>query len=153
MNATTKITAANIATIAMAALIAFHNEHAAKPVKKFADRKTAEKRVLALLATVKPVKKGAAAKTSAPKAKRTAKPAATPADRSASIAASWTRKEVAAARSARHAVKVGGDVFKSLPAAFRALNLPMGQMIKTRLELVRSGKVVHANHKFVLVAQ
>lgn len=48
----------NVSTATTAELVAFYNEHNAdKPVKKFADRKTAERRVSALLATVKPAKK------------------------------------------------------------------------------------------------
>lgn len=39
----------NITTATTAELVAFYNAHSAKPVKKFADRKTAERRVAALL--------------------------------------------------------------------------------------------------------
>lgn len=53
-----------ISTAKTAELLAFYNEHAAKPVAKFADRKTAEKRVAALLATIEPV----ASETAAPEA-------------------------------------------------------------------------------------
>lgn len=43
----------NVSTATTAELVAFYNEHNAdKPVKKFADRKTAERRVSALLETV-----------------------------------------------------------------------------------------------------
>lgn len=41
----------NVSTATTAELVAFYNKHAAKPVNKFADRKTAERRVNALLAT------------------------------------------------------------------------------------------------------
>lgn len=47
----------NVTTAKTAELVAFYNEHAAKPVTKFADRKTAERRVSALLATLKPAPK------------------------------------------------------------------------------------------------
>lgn len=43
-------------TAKTAELVAFYNAHAAKPVKKFADRKTAEQRVAALIATLSPKK-------------------------------------------------------------------------------------------------
>lgn len=42
----------DITTAKTAELVAFFNAHAEKPVKKFADRATAEKRVAALLATI-----------------------------------------------------------------------------------------------------
>lgn len=41
---------AQVAAATTAQLVAFFNAHAVKPVSKFADRKTAEKRVLALVA-------------------------------------------------------------------------------------------------------
>lgn len=47
----------NIKTAKTAELVAFYNEHADKPVKKFVDRATAEKRVAALIATLAPAKK------------------------------------------------------------------------------------------------
>lgn len=44
----------NVTTATTAELVAFYNKHAAKPVNKFADRKTAERRVSALLETMQP---------------------------------------------------------------------------------------------------
>lgn len=139
-----KITRANIGSASLSDLVAQHNALSDKPVKKFSDRKTAERRVLALLDAA------STRKVRTPKAKADKAPAA-PADRSAAVAASWANPEVAAARAARHSVRVGADVYRSLPAAFRELNLPMGSMIATRLALVANGKAVHANHKFTLV--
>lgn len=46
----------NVKTAKTAELVAFYNAHAFRPVKKFADRATAEKRVSALLETLEPVK-------------------------------------------------------------------------------------------------
>lgn len=43
----------NVSTATTAELVAFYNEHANKPVNKFSDRKTAERRVSALLAGLK----------------------------------------------------------------------------------------------------
>ncbi len=40
----------NVSTAKTSELVAFYNKHASKPVSKFADRKTAERRVAALLA-------------------------------------------------------------------------------------------------------
>lgn len=56
----------NVSTATTAELVAFYNAHAAKPVNKFADRKTAERRVSALIAAMPapaPAKKVAAAYT------------------------------------------------------------------------------------------
>jgi hypothetical protein len=49
----------NVSTAKTSELVAFYNAHAAKPVNKFADRKTAERRVTELLATLKPAAKPA----------------------------------------------------------------------------------------------
>jgi hypothetical protein len=46
----------NVSTAKTSELVAFYNAHAAKPVNKFADRKTAERRVTELLATIQPAK-------------------------------------------------------------------------------------------------
>lgn len=48
------MTTINTKTAKTAELVAFYNAYADKPVKKFADRATAEKRVAGLLATMKP---------------------------------------------------------------------------------------------------
>ena len=126
----------NVSTATTAELVAFYNEHNAdKPVKKFADRKTAERRVSALLATTgKPVRK-AAAKSS---------------DRSAAIAASWTDKKVAAARATRHHVRVEDKTYKSVREAFMVLALPLGQHIKFRGALKAAGKADFGGYKFKL---
>jgi hypothetical protein len=47
----------NVTTAKTTELVAFYNAHAAKAVTKFADRKTAERRVSELLATLKPAPK------------------------------------------------------------------------------------------------
>jgi transcription elongation factor Elf1 len=49
----------NVSTAKTSELVAFYNAHAVKPVNKFADRKTAERRVTELLATLKPAAKPA----------------------------------------------------------------------------------------------
>lgn len=130
----------NVSTATTAELVAFYNEHAAQPVKKFADRKTAERRVSALLAKAKPVRKAAAQSS----------------DRSAAIAASWTNKKVAAARATRHAVRVtdprgGQGNYKSVREAFMVLALPIGQHIKFRGALKASGKAEFNKFKFALI--
>ena len=59
----------NLSTATTAELLAFYNEHANKPVARFSDRKTAERRVNALMAAIK---------FSKPSPKKTAALAATP---------------------------------------------------------------------------
>ena len=131
----------NINTATTAELVAYFNKHSAKPVKKFADRKTAERRVAALMATlpkqelrVKPAKKASPAK-----------------DRGEAIAQSWKDKKVAAARATRHAVRVEDKTYKSVREAFMVLALPLGQHIKFRGALKAAGKAEFAGHKFQLV--
>lgn len=139
------MTTINVTTAKTSELVAFYNAHAAKPVTKFADRKTAERRVSELLATLKPAK--------AVKAPKAQKPAA---DRSAAIAASWTDKRVAAARATRHAVRVtdprgGQGSYKSVREAFMVLALPLGQHIKFRGALKQAGKGEFSGFQFKLV--
>lgn len=92
--------------------------------------------------------KGAAAKKSAD----------APQSRSEAIAASWGDKKVAAARSLKHKVKVGGTEYNSVADAFRQLKLPMGHHIRFRMELKAAGKKVYetakgVKHIFTLVQQ
>jgi len=68
--------------------------------------------------------------------------------RSESIAASWTDKNVAASRSQRDHVEVAGVEYRSVAAAFLALNLPMGKHIKFRADLKAAGKGEIDGHKF-----
>ena len=121
----------NINTATTAELVAFYNKHADKPVTKFADRKTAERRVAALMVTL----------PKAPPAK----------DRGAAIAQSWQDKRVAAARAQRHHVKAAGATYKSVREAFMVLALPLGQHIKFRGALKAAGKAEFAGVKFQLV--
>ncbi len=130
----------NPSTATTAELVAFYNKHAAKPVTKFADRKTAERRVATLLADLKFTKK----------------PAPKGTDRGASIAASWKNKGVAARRAQRHAVRVtdpkgGQGNYKSVREAFVILALPLGQHIRFRGALKASGHADFGGFKFKLV--
>lgn len=137
----TNITAStDLSTVATKDLVAFHNEHAESPVKKFATRAKAEERVAALLAEMKPKKRG----------KKKDKPA-TDVDRSAAIASSWADPSVRAARTARHPVKVKGIVYRSVRAAFAELGLPDNQHQKFRKELVEKGRATFDGHIFTIV--
>jgi len=146
----------NVTTATTAELVAFYNEHAETTVKKFADRKTAEKRVAALIATLEPVKvERKAAKPKAPKVYKTHE------ERSAAIAKSWLVPPVAAARVTRHAVEVVTPEglkmgFRSTKQAFETLELPLGQHIRFRGQLKADKfKVFNANdgdYQFILCA-
>ena len=111
------------------------NEAAVAAVEKTKAKRSAKK------AAATPAKKAVKAggkKTPAKKvpAKKVPKPKkAGPVDRSAAIAESWRDKKVAAARSMKHKVKTGGEIYNSVKAAFEALKLPLGQHIKFRGQL------------------
>ena len=130
---------ASIATAKTSELVATYNIYAEKPVKKFADRKTAERRV-------KEVLESALADLRALEAVEPEAPEAEPVKRSLSesIAASWTNPEVATKRLTRHAVvaRVGGKAleFGSLRKAFAALKLPDSKHIAFRQVLKAKGK-------------
>lgn len=137
--------------LSSAALVALYNNNvpAEKAVKKFSDRATAVKRTLAVLpdsfwAIVEPEKAAPKAKPEWPfdeKAKAAADHAnaisvAEAKKSSEAIAKSWLNPVVAAARAKRNNVLVEGrGFFVSVKQAFLALDLPIGQHIKFRLEL------------------
>ncbi len=93
----------DVTTAKMNELVAYYNAHSGKsPIKKFADRKTAEKRVAALVPTKKAKSKPGMARTS---------------------------------------VEVNGTPYRSTGAAFIALKLPTGRLIKFRMALKAAGKL------------
>jgi len=67
---------------------------------------------------------------------------------------SWANPEVAAARAKRDAVSVEGKgEFKSVAAAFKALNLPMAKHIKFRMELKAKGAAKFMDYNFSIVSK
>lgn len=138
----------DIKDMTTAELVAEYNQLTGKNTKRFSTRKAGEKQVAAArgkgsasTATVKP---GKVAKVT-----RTRKPTGT-GDRAASVKESWNVRAVKAARSQRDNVKVDGTDYRSVGAAFKALNLPMGKHIRFRGELKKAGKLAfeHNDHKF-----
>jgi hypothetical protein len=124
----------NITTATTAELVAFYNANAATAVKKFADRKTAERRVAALIESLP---KQVASKPKAPKVYKTHE------ERSEAIAKSWLVPATADARTTRHAVEVVTPEglkmgFRSTKEAFEILELPLGQHIRFRGQLKAS---------------
>jgi len=145
MNTTEQIkSAADVAKAKMPALVEFYNANASKPVKKFADIATARKRCAALFPKEAAPAKAKPAKAAAPKEPKA------PADRSAAIAASWLRPDVAAKRIERTSVKVKGETFDSVRKAFLALGLPLSVHIRFRMTLKANGSAVfeHEGKKY-----
>lgn len=120
-------------------LVVWYNERADKPIKKFRDRHTAEQRCLALL--------GDGQREEKPHAK---KKAWSTANRAEGVSASWQDPTVAAARQARHTVQVNGHLYRSVRAAFKALELPDNKHQAFRKQLVAQGKAEFEGHKFTL---
>lgn len=122
----------NITTATTAELVAFYNANAAAAVKKFADRKTAERRVSTLIESLQATKQVAAKKVYK-----------THEERSEAIAKSWLVPATADARTTRHAVEVVTPEglkmgFRSTKEAFETLELPLGQHIRFRGQLKAS---------------
>jgi hypothetical protein len=152
--------ASQIAAAKTSELVAAYNAAAAQlgidPVSRFADRKTAERRVAKVLALVAERQQRAAApkKGVAPKkgaAESTKVAPKKDVDRSAAISASWADPDVRAARTARAKVRVGGVVYRSVREAFQALGLPDSKHIRFRMDLKATGKESFGGHTFVLV--
>ena len=155
---------AEVAAAATAELVATFNAFSTKPVKKFADRKTAERRVIALYreqmgedmpatytAPVAPVATTSVVRVNTTEVAEVAEVAEKAARRAAgneAISASWDNPEVRAARTSRIAIAVNGEEYTSVRAAFVALGLPLGRHIRFRGALRASGQVTDAagNH-------
>lgn len=71
--------------------------------------------------------------------------------RSDAIKVSWEDPAVKAARSIKNKVKVGGVEYRSLKAAFEALNLPVKKHLAFRLELKAAGRKTFEGHVFTIV--
>jgi hypothetical protein len=118
----------NISTASAAELVAFFNANCEragmKPVKKFADRKTAERRVDAMIAALP-----------AAKIDKDEKPSGSISE---GVKASWSNPEVKAARSERTNIFAGRagqemQYFRSVREAFRFFGLPDSKHIKFRM--------------------
>lgn len=128
-------------------LVAYYNAHAETPVKRFSDRKTAEKRVAALRPNDCPScgvdmfengwdlgRDGAIICMACNGGEKAKNP-----KHSRAIADSWANPETARKRAERNGVIAGGVEYKSVPAAFRANNLPMKKVIPFRMALKEAG--------------
>ena len=132
------VTLSTVSSVATSALVAFYNERAEKPVKKFATRAIAEARVTTILeaeaATAEPVRRTL----------------------SEAITESWKNPEIAAKRATRNSVKADGIEYRSVREAFRALRLPIAKHIPFRMALKAAGRAVfeagEKKVKFVLLS-
>jgi hypothetical protein len=135
----------DITTATTAELVAFWNEHApqfgVRPVNRFATRADAERRVQELIDNIaaheedhdsfEPSPPDDEEELSPPEE---AQPVHSEA-RSAGIAKSWQNPETRAKRIQRNGVRVDGEHYRSVPAAFRALDLPMKDLVAFRMQL------------------
>jgi len=76
-----------------------------------------------------------------------------PADRAAAISKSWSDPKTHAARSARNGCKVSGEVYTSVPAAFRVLKLDMKKCQRVRRDMVLNGHTTFEGTRFTLVRE
>lgn len=144
----------DIKSMSTAELVAEYNKLTGKSIKKFSSRQAGEQQVAnARVSTdLKNGREHAVEKSSKqpkqPKQPKANKPASTAAE---SIADSWKDKSVAAARSTKNKVKVGGEVYRSVAAAFEALKLPMSKHIAFRAKLKQQGRATFEGHTFTVV--
>lgn len=154
----------DVANTSLGVLLAFYNTHSGKPpVKRFADRKTAERRVNELLgnlpaaSSVTPPVVNTQQKDTAPmatekKTPKAKKPKAAPKakltkeQRAKAVSNTWSDPKVAKARAQHHNVSVAGEVYRSVKAAFEALKLPLGRHIPFRA-LVKANGAATFEHK------
>jgi len=121
-----------VTTATTSQLVEVYNKHAEKSVKRFADRKTAERRVAKVLAEV-------------------AQSTPTPASNSAGVAASWNDAETRAKRRQRSAVQVDGVEYRSVRKAYLALGLPLNDHIQVRMLLKREGSMTIDGREWKIV--
>lgn len=141
-------------------LVSWYNEHSDKPVTKFADRRTAESRVLKLLHSLRTTtveidhlpqnKPEPKAEPKAIKDEITRHRAQHQLLHDAQVA-SWKIPEVRTARCERSAVDVDGETYRSVRAAFEALGLPISKHIAFRMELKEKGKLHAFGHEWEIV--
>jgi len=158
MTANSSPTKATVYDFSTVDLLEWYNAHSGEErVKRFADRTTAERRVIALierLAGKAPTPAAPKTPAKAPRAARAPKAQRvllTPEQRSAAVKASWANKATHTARRQRHNVRADGVLHESTRQAFIALKLDLKKHQQVRRDLVANGKVTHEGHKFLLV--
>lgn len=153
-------------------LVDFYNEHAEKPVKRFATRAAAEKRVLALFdqglaveeedlgtdiddldavdypENKKVVEKVAHSTANDEDGSRTD---GWKSKLAKSIHESWKVEETAMKRKERSAVIVDGEEYPSVAQAFIELDLPMKKVIKFRMRLKKEIELDEYGYHWTIV--
>lgn len=141
----------------MADLVKYFNANSGlTTIKRFADRKTALKRIESLKiksASQLPAKVIDASPGKPARAAEKPIKASTPQNvsRSQAIANTWQDKAVAAARANHTNVEVGGTTYRSVREAFRKLGLPDSKHVKFRAALKKAGKLDFEGKTFTTV--
>lgn len=151
----------NVTEATMKELVEFYNAHAEKPVKRFADRKTAMRRVDELIADMEAGEPEVFTTNEQLEHARDLKrrgeldngpaPQRSVTTRSAGIAESWKVAETRRKRCQRSAVEVDGVEYRSVRQAFAALGLPMKMHIAFRMELKATGKAAAFGHEWEII--
>lgn len=141
----------NISEATTKELVEFHNAELVnlpadskirkQPVKKFTDRKTAEKRVAALVEEINAAIESDEVEPVAGRA----------VNNSAGIAKSWEDPKVAAKRAQRSGVEVDGEYYGSVHKAYIALGLDLKDHIQFRMLLKENGKAKVEGRKWKIV--
>lgn len=129
-------------TMTTAQMIAEYNALTGKAITRFSSRAAGERQLANARAVHKPQQE------KPPMTKNEA--------RSTAVAASWSDADVKAARSKRDNVVVinsegKSSVYKSVRAAFVALELPLGSHIKFRMRLKKEKKAEFQDYEFALM--
>src|SRR5262245_26758829 len=137
-----------VGEMTMAEMVKEYNELSNSNIKRFADRKSGERRLANVRANAVVKQVNPASRPSDASVKK----------RSAGIRESWNDRKVAAARSQRDRVHVEGHGdFRSTHAAFVFLKLPMNRMIKFRLQVKKDREAVfewkNQQYYFAIISQ
>lgn len=139
------VTITTIASLTTAEIVVAYNERAIAlsetEVKRFSDRKAAERRLAAILARFE---EAFPADKEEKKAKRSA---------AEGIAASWKNPEIAEKRMTRNTVLVNGEEFESFRKAWAACGFDDKKHIKNRMALKQNGTLTVGEFKFELGEQ
>ena len=100
--------------------------------------------------TKKAAQKTVAAKKASTKKVATRKPSDSATLHREAVVKSWANKDIAARRSVKHKVRVGGVEYRSVLAAFTELGLPVAKHQAFRLKLKEQGKARFDGHQFSL---
>jgi len=131
-----------LSDLKMNELVKIYNKHAAAKLKKFSSKVEAFDRLERVLADVPVWVNDEVKQIEVKEQPKT--------DRSNAIAKSWQDPITAARRAERNGVKVAGEEYRSVRAAFLTLGLPDTKHIAFRAKLKAAGKATfeHEGNKF-----